>query len=186
MVQVIINDISVSNYEFVIDMTVIGAQPNPKDVSKDVMKLLTRIFSKLDFDYTKCKDLRVVDLGYYFADLAREKVFIARIPENTYILFHHPEDPIGEAVRLREDIVDLFVDTGSPLKHVYIVKMQRAVDEYHITISGLGYMHENIHILMNLIPREEDDGEIHIEVGHGMGKNKRVLLERVLKLSGHL
>jgi len=181
MVHVTIRDMAMRKGEFMIDMVVSGnVQPN----SKDVMGFLTRLFSKLEFDYTKCTDPRVADLGYYFDDLAREKVFIARIPENTYILSHHPEDPIGEAARLREDIVDLFVDTGSPLKHVYIVKVQRAVDEYHITISGLGYTHEDVHILINLIPREEDDGEIHVEVSRGMGKNKRALLERSLKLRG--
>jgi hypothetical protein len=176
------------NYnEFAIDMTVIGVQPNPKDVSKDVMKVLTRIFSKLNFDYIKYPDLWIIDLGRNFNDLAREKVFIGRIPENTYILLHHPENPIEEAERHGEDVVDLFVDAGSPFKYIYFVKSHLRQDGvYDIIITGLGCSGEDKFIHMELIPREDSDSEIHIEVGQGIGKNKRSLLERVLKLSGHL
>jgi len=183
MVQVIINDISVRGDKFVIDMTVIGAQSN----FKDVMEFLTRFFSKLKFDYNKCRDPRVAQLGYYINDLTREKIFIGKIPENTYILLGNPENAIEEAARLGCDIVDLFVDAGSPLKHVYIVKKHPRRDgTYKAYIVGLGYAHEDVYIYMELIPREEDDGEFHIEVGQDMGKNKRSLLERALKLSGHL
>jgi len=179
MVHVTIRDVIMRKGEFVIDMVVSGdVQPN----SKDVMDFLTRLFSKLNFDYIRCKDSRVAKLGYYFDDLAREKVFIARIPENTNILLENLENAVEETVRLGEDVVDLFVDAGSPLKHVYIVKARSEGGRYSFTISGLGYTHEDVYILMDLIPRGEDDGEIHIEVSPGMGKNKETLLRRALKL----
>ena len=179
MVHVTIRDVVVRKGKFVIDMVVSGnVQPN----SKDVMGFLTRLFSKLEFDYTRCTDPQLAKLGYYFDDLAREKVFIARIPENTNILLENLENVVEEAVRLGEDVVDLFVDTGSPLKHVYIVKARSEDGRYSFTISGLGYTHEDVHILMNLIPRGEDDGEIHVEVSPGMGRNKRALLRRAFKL----
>jgi hypothetical protein len=179
MVHVTIRDVIMRKGEFVIDMVVSGnVQPN----SRDVMDFLTRLFSKLDFDYIRCKDSRVAKLGYYFDDLAREKVFIARIPENTNILLQKTGNAVEEAVRLGEDVVDLFVDTGSPLKHVYIVKARSEDGKYSFTISGLGYTHEDVYILMDLIPRGEDDGEIHVETSPGMGKNKETLLRRALKL----
>jgi hypothetical protein len=181
MVYVTIRDVIVRKGKFVIDMVVSGnIQPNPKDV----MDLLTRLFSKLEFDYMKCTGSRLAKLGYYFSELAREKVFIARIPEDTYIFLDHPENPIEEAVRFGGDVVDLFVDTGSPLKHVYIVKARSVNNRYSFTISGLGYTHEDVYVLMDLIPRGEDDGEIHVEVSQGMEEYKRGLLERALKLGG--
>jgi len=183
MVRVIINDISVRKNKFVINMIVIGAQSN----FKDVMELLAHIFSKLDFDYINCTDPQVAMLGYYIHDLTRKKIFIERIPENTYILLDNPKNAIEEAARLGLDVVDLFVDAGSPLKHVYVVKNHPRQDgTYRVYVVGLGYAHENVYIYMELIPREEDGGEIHIEVGQGIGKKKRFLLERVLELSGHL
>jgi len=179
MTHVIIRDVIVRKEEFMIDMTVFGnIQPNPKDV----MDFLTQLFSKLRFDDTKCRDPRLSDLCLFFNDLAREKVFIAKIPENTYILFHNPENAIEEAVRRHEDIVDLFVDTGSPLKHVYIVKVRPGHNGYNIYIIGLGYTHYNIDIFMNLIPRKEDDGEIHVEISQSMRKNRRALLKRALAM----
>jgi hypothetical protein len=181
MVHVTIRDVAVRKGEFVIDMVVSG---NVQPDSKGVMDFLTRFFSKLEFDCTRCTDPQLAKLGYYFDDLAREKVFIARIPENTNILLENLEDAVGEAVRRGEDVVHLFVDAGSPLKHVYIVKVRRASDGYHITVRGLGYAHHgDIYILMDLIPREEDGGEIHVEVSHSMGKNKRALLRRALFLA---
>ncbi len=179
MVHVTIRDVVVRKGEFVIDMAVSGnVRPDPKGV----MDFLTRFFSKLGFDYARCKDPQLAELGYYFDDLAREKVFIARIPENTNVLLQNPGDAVGETVRLGEDVVDLFVDAGSPLKHVYIVKARSEDGRYSFTISGLGYTHEDVYILMDLIPREEDDGEIHVETSPGMGKDKETSLRRALEL----
>jgi hypothetical protein len=154
------------------------------------MDFLTRLFSKLEFDCGVCTDPRVASLKYYLDDLAREKVFICRIPENTYVFLQNPGDAVGEAVRRGEDVVDLFVDVGSPLKHVYIVKsypggnkagpINRPVSSYVFFITGLGYSHGDISIYMELVPREDDDGEIHVEVSQNMWRNKRALLERVL------
>jgi hypothetical protein len=178
MVHVSIRDVIVRKWVFMIDMVVSGnVQPNPKGV----MDFLTQLFAKLGFNCTMCRDPRLARLSYYFDELAREKVFIARIPENTNILLQKTGNAIEEAVRLGEDFVDLFVDTGSPLRHVYIVKARSENGKYSFAISGLGYTHEDVYVLMDLIPREEDDGEIHVEVDV-MGKNKRALLRRALKL----
>jgi len=182
MVWVTIEDMVMRRGLLAIDMVVAGnVQPNPRGV----MDFLTRLFSKLEFDCGVCMDPRVATLKYYFDDLAREKVFIGRIPENTYIFLQNTEDVVREAVRLGEDVVDLFVDVGSPFKHVYIVKSYpRGNGSYVFFITGLGYSHGDISIYMELVPREDDDGEIHAEVSQNMWRNKRALLERVLGLYG--
>jgi hypothetical protein len=180
MVQVTIKGMAMREGGFVIDMVVASnVQPSPEDV----MDLMTRIFSKLRFNYFKCEDPQVAKLGYYFSDLARKKVFIGRIPENTYILLQNPEDAVGEAVRRGVDVVDLFVDVGSPFKHVYIVTVRPKDGKYDVFIIGLGYMHENVYIHMELIPRESDDEEIHVEVDQDMQRSERSLLERALAIA---
>jgi len=85
--------------------------------AREVMRILTQVFSRIRFDYSRVPG-RLGMLGYYPDMLARGKVHIASIPENTYMLINYPS--FGEALRHArkwgERVLDLFVDAGSPFK----------------------------------------------------------------------
>lgn len=87
MVYVTIDDLALRRGSIFIDMSVFGLYPGD---AREVMRALTQVFSRLATGSASSR------LGYYFGMLARGKVYIASIPEDTYLLLNHP--PL-EAVR---------------------------------------------------------------------------------------
>jgi len=206
MVYVSIDEIGLEEYSLTIDMSVFGAYPED---SKEVMKILTQVFSKLVSNHPRStkEDPLIWDLEYYFGMLAREKVYIASIPENTYVLsyFSSLDQAFEHAKKEGEKIVDIFVDVGSPLKHIYTVTKDYAT--YHggkvraYRIIGRGYLsckEIDIHVdflgeipyfslgksrwarVLEKIKKLMGDSEIHIGLYPDLGKEKRMLLKKFL------
>jgi hypothetical protein len=138
MVYVSIDALDLGKNSIYIDMSVFGVYP--KD-SKEVMEVLTQVFSRLVFKYPfndELHELGLHELGHFFAMLARKKVYIASIPEDTHEFNYHPslEEALKSAKEYGNEIVDLFVDVGSPFKHIYIVS--RGTTSYS-GIKACGY-----------------------------------------------
>ena len=115
MVYVTIDGLLLERDGFDIDISVIGRCPKTR---RKALQLLTSIFGELAFPYTQIQDPELSMLGYYFAELAREKIHLKTIPKNTYLTLleakwrrSHGDGP-----------VDIFVDVGSPLRHIYVVE----------------------------------------------------------------
>jgi hypothetical protein len=205
VVYVTIDDLVLKRDSIFIDMSVFGLYPGD---AREVMRILTQVFSRITFDYSKVTG-RLNTLGYYFGMLAREKVHIASIPENTYILLDYPSlgEALRHAVERGERIVDLFVDTGSPLKNIYIVV--KGITSYRFTkargydIFGRGYpsgeeiiIHVDFAIGLpdclfkpctgDLLKRVEvfmRDGELHIEPNPGMKRHMKALIREAIKMT---
>jgi hypothetical protein len=205
MVLVSIDDYTLGDDSIVIEMDVFGAYPRG---SREVMGILTRVFSKLSFDYFRVSDEGLSMLGYYLAMLARGKVFIASVPEDTHVLEHYPslEQAVGHVRREGgREVVDIFVDVGSPFKNIYFVSRD---DSKYLAgargyrIIGRGYLsNSEIYIHADfarepptctpvwcpteLLEREEliRDGELHIVPYPDMEDTKKALLERAIKLA---
>jgi hypothetical protein len=206
VVYVSIYDLVFDEQGLAMDMLVVGATPNS---TKEVMGFLTRAFSRLEFDYTRASGELAV-LGQYISDLARDKFFIARMPENTNILLERMslEDAVTETEKRGEDVVDLFIDAGSPFRYLYIVKRgclsnPFIKDTLNFCIIGLGYpSHRRVSIFVDFTQRLRScldvwcteeflekveelarDGELHIVAYPGMEWAKRRLVEEALRLS---
>jgi len=206
VVYVSIDDLALKRDSIFIDMSVFGLYPGD---AREVMRVLTQVFSRMAFDYSSVTG-RLGTLGYYFVMLARGKVHIASIPENTYILLDYPSlgEALEHAVERGERIVDLFVDTGSPLKNVYIVV--RGITSYGFTkargydIFGLGYPSGDEKIIIHVdfaiglpdclfkpctggfLKRVEmfmRDGELHIEPNPGMKRHMKALIREAIKMA---
>jgi len=206
MVYVSIDEIGLEKYSLFIDMSVFGAYPED---SKEVMKILTQVFTKLvSIKQRNTEENPIIsDLEYYFGMLAREKIYIASIPENTYVLRNFPsqDQAVEYAKKQRDRVVDIFVDVGSPLKHIYTVSKDYAtyngdkVRAYRII--GRGYLsceEINIHVdflgeipyfslgkprwveVVEKIKKLMRDSEIHIGLYPDMDKKKRMLLKSFL------
>jgi len=195
VVYVSIDDLVLRRGSIFIDMSVFGLYPGG---TREVMKALTQVFSRLATGTSS-------GLGYYFGMLAREKVYIASIPENTYMLVNYPsiDEALRHARKWGERVLDLFVDVGSPLRNIYIV----FEDYTHYDgargyrIIGLGYLARdevNIHAdfsaepplcearwctseLVERIERLARSSELCIEPYPGMGGRVRRLLEGFVK-----
>jgi len=115
MVFVTIDSLLLERDNFDIDISVIGRCPKTR---RKALQLLTSIFGELAFSYTEIQDPRLSMLGYFFAELARDKIYLKTIPKNTYLTSleakwrRSPED----------GPVDIFVDVGSPFRHIYVVE----------------------------------------------------------------
>jgi len=206
VVYVSIYDLVFDERVLAMDMLVVGAIPNS---TKEVMGFLTRAFSRLEFDYTRASG-RLAVLGQYISDLARGKFFIARVPENTNILVDHAglEDAVAETEERGENVVDLFIDSGSPFRYLYIVKRGYPSnpftrDALNFRIIGLGYPGlRRVSILVDFTQRlrsclsvwcteeflEEVEelargSELHIVAHPGMEWTKRRLIEEALRLT---
>ena len=73
MVYVTIDNLVLKRSSVFIDMSVFGLYPGD---AREAMKALTQVFSRLATGSASS------GLGYYFGMLAREKVYIASIPED--------------------------------------------------------------------------------------------------------
>jgi hypothetical protein len=204
MVLVSIDDYTLGDDSIAIEMDVFGTYPRG---SREVMGILTRVFSKLSFDYFRVSDEELSMLGYYFTMLAREKVFIASVPEDTHMLEHYPslEQAVGHVRRSGGEVVDIFVDVGSPFKNIYFVsrgdskylagaRSYRIIGRGYLSCSEI-YIHADfarepptctpVWCPTELLEREEliRDGELHIVPYPGMEDAKKALLERAIKLA---
>lgn len=195
MVYVSIDDLVLRRGSIFIDMSVFGLYPGD---AGEAMRALTQVFLRLATGSASS------GLGYYFGMLAREKVHIASIPEDTYLLLNKPPlEAVKHAVERGERVLDLFVDAGSPLRNIYIV----FEDYTHYDgargyrIIGLGYLTRegvNIHAdfsaepppcearwcnsgLVERIERLVRGSELCIEPYPGMGGRARRLLEGFVK-----
>jgi hypothetical protein len=115
MVYVTIDSLLMERYSFDIDISVVGRCPKTR---RKALQLVTSIFGELSFSYTDIQDPDLSMLGYLFAELAREKIHLKTIPKNTYLMFLE-----AKWSKSSEDgPVDIFVDVGSPLRHIYVVE----------------------------------------------------------------
>ena len=198
MVYVTIDNLVLKRSSILIDMSAFGLYPGG---AGEAMRVLTQVFSRLATGSAPS------GLGYYFGMLARGKVHIASIPEDTYLLLNHPPlEAVRHAVERGGRVLDLFVDAGSPLRNIYIV----FEDYTHYDgargyrIIGLGYLTReevNIHAdfsaeppscearwctsgLVERIEKLTKSSELCIEPYPGVGGRVRRLLEGFLKPCG--
>jgi len=198
VVYVTIDNLVLKRSSILIDMSAFGLYPGG---AGEAMRVLTQVFSRLATGSAPS------GLGYYFGMLARGKVHIASIPEDTYLLLNHPPlEAVRHAVERGGRVLDLFVDAGSPLRNIYIV----FEDYTHYDgargyrIIGLGYLTReevNIHAdfsaeppscearwctsgLVERIEKLTKSSELCIEPYPGVGGRVRRLLEGFLKPCG--
>jgi len=207
MVYVSIDDLGIRKNSIYIDMSVFGVYP--KD-TKEVMEVLTQVFSKFEFEYPLYQfDEKLYELGYFSAMLARKKVYIASIPENTNVFEFHPS--LEEALKSTKEhggrIVDLFVDVGSPFKHIYFVfediphlhgikacsyqiigwgpNLQEIID-IHVDFASEPPRCDAVWCTEEFMERKEKlmkDNEIHVEPYPGMSNRVKKLLEKAIELA---
>jgi len=198
VVYVSIDDLVLRRGSIFIGMSVFGLYPGD---AREAMRALTQVFLRLATGSASS------GLGYYFGMLAREKVHIASIPEDTYLLLNKPPlEAVKHAVERGGRVLDLFVDVGSPFRSIYIV----SEDYTHYDnargydIIGLGYLaREEVEIhadfsvetpsceagwcnskLVERIERLAKGSGLCIEPYPGMGGRVRRLLEGFLKPCG--
>jgi hypothetical protein len=207
MVYVSIDQLTLREDEggFIVDMSVIGICPRDK---REVMELLTRVFSQMEFDYLSLPwGSALSRLGYFLSELSRGKIHLATIPKNTYHTLEEAEqskDPEGV-----EGVADVFVDVGSPFRHLYIVVdswcsfgREEGVSWGYEVIGVSPWSKEAIKIhvdfdkympectapfctesFLRRVKRLMRDEEIHIAPYPALPRDERKLLETVLKLS---
>jgi hypothetical protein len=181
-----------------IDNLVFGLYPRG---AREAMRALTQVFSRLATGSASSR------LGYYFGMLARGKVHIASIPEDTYILLNHPPlEAVRHAVERGGRVLDLFVDVGSPFRGIYIVfeDYTHYDNARGYRIINRGYLSRdevNIHAdfsaeppscearwctseLVERIEKLTKSSELCIEPYPGVGGRVRRLLEGFLKPCG--
>ena len=117
----------------------------PKN-SKDVMDFVTELFNSIKFDYMFVDNELLSVFGYFVSELSRDKAYLATIPLNTYY--------IGTDWRSTGvEPVDLFVDVGSPFKHIYYVIKEATQNVY--SIVGLSKA-EHVEIYVEFFANEKD------------------------------
>jgi len=81
------------------------------------------------------------DLDYHLEELGRGKIYIGTYPENTYSLEEYLKSPEEYQKKYHDkDMIDVFFDVGSPIRHIYIVK-KRGAHSYEIDGMGMGCTH---------------------------------------------
>ena len=115
MVYVTIDSLLLERDNLDIDISVVGRCPKTR---RKAIQLLTSIFGELAFSYTEIQDPNLSMLGYFFTELAREKIHLKTIPKNTFLTLLEAK----WSRNLDDGPVDIFVDVGSPLRHIYVVE----------------------------------------------------------------
>jgi hypothetical protein len=115
MVYVTIDSLLLERYSFDIDISVVGRCPKTR---RKALQLVTSIFGALVFPYTNVQDPQLSKLGYFFSELAREKIHLKTIPKNTYLTQLEAKWSRNPG----DGPVDIFVDVGSPFRHIYVVE----------------------------------------------------------------
>jgi hypothetical protein len=164
----------------------------PRDL-RDVVNFVTELFRTMRFNYMNVSEEDLSTFGYFVAELSRDKVYLATIPLNTYYI---DTDWRGQGIKP----VDLFVDVGSPFKHIYYVLEEPVQNAYGVI--GLSRV-EHIELYVKFFRDEHDfcknvwhpctpetlsekvrDSAIHIEVDPYLREDKRELLTQALRLAG--
>lgn len=119
---------------YVLDLAVFGFVPRDP---VDALNFITRWAETLRFDYIREPDEMLRKWGYMLSELSREKVLLKVIPKDTYYEACHGDECLW-----------LFVDKGSPVRHVYAVEVfNRGREAILYDVIGTGiYVHERIKI----------------------------------------
>ena len=193
MVYVRIMDVEISRgviNEFHCRLDVAGFLP--RDL-RDVVNFVTELFKTMRFNYMNVSEEDLSTFGYFVVELSRDKEYLATIPENTYYI---DTDWRSQGIKP----VDLFVNIGSPFKHIYYVLKEPVQNAY--SIIGLSKV-EHIELYVKFFKDERDfcknvwhpcipetlpekvgDSAIHIEVDPYLSEDKRELLREALRLAG--
>jgi len=101
------------------DIDVLGYLPD--DPVKG-MEVLTKAFRRLRFNYLDPQYLwfPLSEIGYFFRELSRDKIYLTTIPEDTYSYESCMESWSSDRYRCKP--VYIFVDVRSPFRYVILVE----------------------------------------------------------------
>jgi hypothetical protein len=101
------------------DIDVLGYLPD--DPVKG-MEVLTKAFGKLRFNYLDRQYLwfPLGKIGYFFDELSRDKIYLTTVPEDTYSYESCMESWSSDRFRCKP--IYIFIDVGSPFRHVILVE----------------------------------------------------------------
>jgi len=195
VVYVLIMDVEISHadvYKFYCWLDVAGFLP--KDF-RDVMDFITRLFNAMKFNYMEATRRFLHDFGYFAWELSRDKVHLATMPLNMYYIN-------ADWRSMGVEPVDLFVDIGSPFKHIYYVIREAVQNAY--SIVGLSRT-EHVEVYAKFFADERGfcrnvwhpcdpqavaekvkDDAVHVDINPYLNEYKRELLAEALKLAREL
>ena len=158
MVYVSVDDIILKWRSFFIDLTVMGYKPSG---CIDAVNFITCVFERMRFKYLDA-GFPLYVLGYYIGELSRRKIYLAVVPMDTHNWtpdWSPPDCPVDveRCNFLSELPVCVFVDVGSPLRHLYIAFQDpqhslEGVREITYWVEGAGV---NAHSKESLIVRAD-------------------------------
>ncbi|MEM4889754.1 MAG: hypothetical protein QXJ64_10000 [Thermosphaera sp.] len=120
------------DYTYVFELEVKGYKP---ETARDVIGFITKWAKTLKFSYTRyARYSPMYKWGYVISELAKNKIYVGAVPENTY------EFESGKQINCNEaNCYWMFVEEGYPVRHIYFVWRDRSVDElYSYKIRGYG------------------------------------------------
>jgi hypothetical protein len=110
----------------------------PEDPVKGI-EVLTEVFRRLRFNYLNHRYWRTTlgKIGYFIDELSRGKIYLATVPEDTYSY----EDCAKSWSSDRCKPVYIFIDVGSPFRHIILVEEWIYEDprSKSYLITGLGF-----------------------------------------------
>lgn len=143
-----------------------------------VVELLTSWAESLRFDYTN-RSGELSAWGYFLAELSRKKMLLGVIPEDTYGFTHDASVDCS-----REKCLHLFIDAGSPVRHIYTVFCENRVDtELRCCIRGIGiFAEERFWINVDAIEEYTEEPGINTIIYPKADPTTKALFERITKL----
>jgi nitrogen regulatory protein PII-like uncharacterized protein len=158
-VKVVDDGISIKREYVDIDSSVKGLKNKS---SKAVMDLITNVAKQFTFYKLKDNeiDYKLERIRYAFMELARPKIYLTTIPEDTYRCLAKGEKyKFGDNIGIN-DVVDIYVDVGSPFKRFYTISREenpeiRDPNLYEFQINGYPKLTENyqtFHIRIDMAP----------------------------------
>lgn len=161
--------------DYRLDLDVYGAEYRSPE---DAISFLTRWARTLRYDYIFLHDRELSAFGYMLAELAREKVYIDKIPEDGY--------------RREEKVIPLFYDVGSPVRHIYrVTAADNVVRIEGYGVAALEYIRINLEFYSTLeteIPPEYEEvartgGVIHTIPHPAADRKTKYLVYKIIDLA---
>jgi hypothetical protein len=112
----------------------------PEDPVKGV-EMVTKVFKRLEFDYTDRRywGTALGEIGYFIAEISRDKIYLTTVPENTYNYEICAKSWSSDSCTP----IYMFVDVGSPFRHIILVSEEESDPQSKsFTIIGLGFNFE--------------------------------------------
>lgn len=125
---------------YVFELDIRGFKPKS---GAQAIEFITNWAKTLEFDIESkeaSKHYMIRKLGYIISELTRNKIYVGTIPTNTYWLETNKQINCDET-----DCLLMYVDEGSPVRHIYFVLAGDKPEHYRIWGHGI-YVSERIDI----------------------------------------